>query len=129
MTLVAEAFAAALILVGGAFLLLGSTALARLRDPLRRLHAPTLAATVGLGAILIASMLDSGLVRADPSWHELAIALFLFLTAPVSAQMIAKVHLLEIDPATLPAPREGGAWASQAPEDGVEDRGGPEARG
>jgi multicomponent K+:H+ antiporter subunit G len=125
MTLVAEALAAALILVGGAFLLLGSTALARLRDPLRRLHAPTLAATVGLGAILIASMLDSGLVRADPSWHELAIALFLFLTAPVSAQMIAKVHLLDIDPAALPPPRDDGAWASHAPDDeGEPERGG-----
>ncbi|MCW1843688.1 cation:proton antiporter [Prosthecomicrobium hirschii] len=125
MTFAAEVLAAALILVGGAFLLLGSAALAKLRDPLRRLHAPTLAVTVGLGAILIASMLEAGIVRADPSWHELAIVLFLFLTAPVSAQMIAKVHLMEIDPATLPPPREGGPWASNAPDDeGEPERGG-----
>jgi multicomponent K+:H+ antiporter subunit G len=125
MTLVAEALAAALILVGGVFLLLGSAALAKLGNPLRRLHAPTLAATVGLGAILIASLLEFGFVRGDPSWHELAIALFLFLTAPVSAQMIAKVHLMDIDPTTLPPPQDGGAWASHAPE----DEGGSEAKG
>ena len=47
----------ALILIGGFFLLVGSYALAKLPDTMRRLHGPTKAATLGIGALLIASML------------------------------------------------------------------------
>ena len=47
----------------------------------------------GLGALLVASMLFFAGVIGTWSAHELLIALFLFLTAPISANMIAKVHL------------------------------------
>jgi multicomponent K+:H+ antiporter subunit G len=90
----AEALVSVLILVGAFFLLVGSLGLAKLPDLMRRLHGPTKATTLGIGAMLIASMLFFLLIDGDPSIHELLITLFLFLTAPVSAQMIAKAWIL-----------------------------------
>lgn len=91
---IVEALVAALILVGAFFLLVGALGLARLPDMMRRLHGPTKATTLGIGALLIASMVYFAAVRGGFSVHELLITLFLFLTAPVSAQMLAKAHIL-----------------------------------
>jgi multicomponent K+:H+ antiporter subunit G len=90
----AEALMAGLILIGAFFLFVGSFGLAKLPDLMRRLHGPTKATTLGIGSLLIASMLYFLLVRGVFSVHELLITVFLFLTAPVSAHMIAKAHLL-----------------------------------
>ena len=92
--MLAEAAVAATLLVGAFFLFVGSFGLAKLPDLMRRLHAPTKATTLGIGASLVASMLYFLLVEGDPSVHELLITVFLFLTAPVSAQMISKAHML-----------------------------------
>lgn len=89
-----EAVVAATLLVGAFFLFVGSFGLAKLPDLMRRLHAPTKATTLGIGASLVASMLYFLLVEGDPSVHELLITIFLFLTAPVSAQMISKAYML-----------------------------------
>jgi multicomponent K+:H+ antiporter subunit G len=83
-----------LILTGATFLFVGSLGLAKLPDLMRRLHAPTKATTLGVGSMLIASMLYFWIFEENPSIHELLITLFLFLTAPVTAQMIAKAHIL-----------------------------------
>ena len=56
MSLVAEIFIAFLLVVGGVFGVVGGWGLVRLPDPMTRLHAPTKAATLGVGAVLIASM-------------------------------------------------------------------------
>ncbi|MGU3391263.1 Na+/H+ antiporter subunit G [Sphingomonas sp. M1A8_2b] len=84
---------AALILLGAAFMLIGSWGLVRLPSTMERLHGPTLATTLGVGSLLLASMLYVWLQSGTWSTHELLIALFLFITAPISANMIAKVHL------------------------------------
>ncbi|MDI4663513.1 Na+/H+ antiporter subunit G [Xanthobacter autotrophicus] len=94
MHLLAEALVAALILIGAFFLFVGALGLARLPDMMRRLHGPTKATTLGIGALLIASMVYFAAVRGTFSIHELLITLFLFLTAPVSAHMLAKAHIL-----------------------------------
>ena len=95
-------------------MLVGSYGLARLPDIMRRLHAPTKATTLGVGATLIASMLYFTVVHRDPSVHELLITLFLFLTAPVSAQMIAKAHILRDRGARKNLPHTGRpvGWAT-----------------
>jgi multicomponent K+:H+ antiporter subunit G len=90
----AEALIAGLILIGAFFLFVGSFGLAKLPDLMRRLHGPTKATTLGIGSLLIASMLYFPFAGAKFSIHELMITVFLFLTAPVSAHMIAKAHLL-----------------------------------
>jgi multicomponent K+:H+ antiporter subunit G len=85
-----ETAIAALIVIGGAFLFVGSFGLAKLPDTMRRLHGPTKATTLGIGSLLIASMLYFVLLHQAAGIHEILITLFLFLTAPVSANMVAK---------------------------------------
>ena len=92
--LLAEALIALLILAGSFFLLVGSLGLARLPSLIQRLHAPTKAATLGAGGLLLASALYFWLQRGQPSYHEALIGVFLFLSAPITAHMLAKVNLL-----------------------------------
>jgi len=105
---VLEAAIALLLVVGGSFALVGSIGLLRFRDVFMRLHAPTKASTLGVGGLLVASML----------WHwgrdlwalrELLITLFLFVTAPVSANLMAQaaLHLRLRSQAPPPADLEG----------------------
>jgi multicomponent K+:H+ antiporter subunit G len=93
----------ALVLAGAAFALVGSWGLAKLSSFLRRLHGPTKATTLGVGCVLIASALYFSFARGGLSLHELLITLFLFLTAPVSAHMLAKAAL-KLDASERPAP-------------------------
>ena len=84
---------AALVSTGAIFILLGSVALVKLPDFFMRLHGPTKASTLGTGAILIASAIYfSGQVDGI-SLHEILVTLFLFITAPVGAHLMAKAAL------------------------------------
>ena len=89
----AELAISVLLAIGGVFLLVGSYALARLPHTMQRLHGPTKATTLGVGSILIASMLYFLAGEGTLSIHELLITLFLFLTAPVSANLVAKAYM------------------------------------
>lgn len=80
-----------LLVMGGLFGLVGSYGLIRLRDTMQALHAPTKATTLGVGTALIASDVEFFLLNGRPAWEEIFVAVFLFLTAPVSAYMIAQV--------------------------------------
>lgn len=91
-----EFLLAILILAGAAFTFIGSLGLIRLRDFYTRLHAPTKATTLGVGCLLIASMLYFS-DRGDLSLHEMLVTLFLFITAPVSAHLMAKAALHQED--------------------------------
>ena len=82
-----DALLALLVLAGAVFTFIGSLGLVRLRDFFTRLHAPTKATTLGVGSLLIASALHFG------SLHEVLVTLFLFITAPVSAHLLAKAAL------------------------------------
>lgn len=93
MSVLGEIIISVLLLVGAGFMLVGSLGLARLADPLQRLHGPTKATTVGISAILAASMLYQYVAHGKVSIHELLIALFLFITAPISAHLLAKAYL------------------------------------
>jgi multicomponent K+:H+ antiporter subunit G len=93
--MIVELVTAALILAGGAFALLGSVGLARLPDFFMRLHGPTKATTLGIGGMVVGSMVHSIAHGHGYSFRELAITLFLFITAPVSAHVISKAVLKE----------------------------------
>lgn len=84
---------AALILIGAAFILVGSIGLVKLPDFFMRLHGPTKATTLGVGAILITSALYFSFKTDNVSLHEILITLFLFITAPVSTHLMAKAAL------------------------------------
>jgi multicomponent K+:H+ antiporter subunit G len=81
---------AVFILIGASFALIGAIGLVKLSDFAKRLHAPTKTATLGLGAILIASMAYFTYTQRSFSAPELLITLFIFLTAPVSAHLLMK---------------------------------------
>lgn len=88
-----EALVALFLLLGSLFTLLGSLGLYRLPDFFTRLHGPTKATTLGVGGILIGSLLFFNFREGALSLHELLITLFLFISAPVSAQMLAKAAM------------------------------------
>ncbi len=85
------AIAAALV-VAGVFSILGSVGMLRFPDFFMRLHAPTKATTLGVGGALVASMMLAW-SRGSFGVQELLITLFLFITAPVSASLLAKAAL------------------------------------
>jgi multicomponent K+:H+ antiporter subunit G len=82
-----------LILTGAVFTFIGSLGLARLHDFYTRLHGPTKATTLGVGCLLIASALYFSVREEGVSLHEVLVTLFLFITAPVSAHLLAKAAL------------------------------------
>ena len=84
--------AAALVVMAAFFLLVGAIGLARLPDFYMRLHAPTKASTLGVGGVLVASMLVSA-AQGRAGVAELLITLFVFITAPVSANLMAQAAL------------------------------------
>lgn len=113
MASLSEFLISALLVISGIFGFVGSFGLIKLRDSMSRLHAPTKATTVGVGAVLIASMIHAAAFEAHPSFHELLITLFLVLTAPVTAFFIAKVHIHRHEtPKSLPQPGEDRLWAT-----------------
>ncbi|ALZ75348.1 Na+/H+ antiporter subunit G [Rheinheimera sp. F8] len=81
------------LLLGAVFVLLGSVALLKLPDFYTRLHGPTKATTLGLGSLVLASLLYFNLQQQTLSLQQLLIALFLFISAPVTAHMLIKVAL------------------------------------
>ena len=100
------------LVISGIFGLVGSFGLIKLPDPMMRLHAPTKATTLGVGGALIASMLYAYFEVGQFSFHELMIALFLFLTAPITGHFIAKTHLhLLHKPSDLPPTGSTRPWA------------------
>lgn len=77
------------LLLGSFFSLIGSIGLLRFADFFMRLHAPTKATTLGVGGVLIASMLFFSFSQQQLLVHELLITLFLLISAPVTAYMLA----------------------------------------
>lgn len=97
--------------VGAIFALVGAIGLLKFNDGMTRLHAPTKVGTVGVGALLLASMVHSYTIGAG-SFHELLITAFLFVTAPISANFIAKVHIHRTACETPPSPPKDDTWST-----------------
>lgn len=117
MNLIVEYILAALLVIGGIFGIVGSFGLLKLPQMLQRLHAPTKATTLGVGSALISSMAYFWFFEGTLSWHELMITLFLFLTAPITANFIAKAQLHRaINKEDLPPTGVGTEWATFDPE-------------
>lgn len=80
--------AAILLILGGLCAVIGSLGLARLRSFYQRMHGPSMGSTLGLGCVLLASMLLSSVVRGYPVVHEILITLFVITTAPITAMLL-----------------------------------------
>ncbi len=86
-----ELLVSLLLIVGAFFTLVGAIGLVRLPDFFMRLHSPTKASTLGVGGVLLASIVYSLSELALP--HELLITLFVFVTAPVSAHLLSQAAI------------------------------------
>ncbi|WP_342244251.1 Na+/H+ antiporter subunit G [Pseudomonas sp. OTU5201] len=95
LSLWAEILVSALLLLGSAFVLIGAFGLYRLPDFFMRLHGPTKATTLGVGGVVVGSLVFFSADADGLSLHELLISLFLFISAPVSAYMLAKAAVLQ----------------------------------
>ena len=103
-----ELLVSVFLIVGSAFALVGAIGLYRLPDFFTRLHGPTKATTLGVGGIVIGSMIFFSNKGNGLSAHEVLITLFLFLTAPVSAHVLAKAAMQQRLPYT--AKTRGKPW-------------------
>ena len=111
------------LLIGSGFVLVGVIGLLKFNDPMTRLHAPTKVGTIGIGMLLLASMTHS-FTLGDTSMHELLIMGFLFVTAPISANFIAKVNLHRGVSPMPPSPPRDDTWSTfSSPDEDLEEKG------
>jgi multicomponent K+:H+ antiporter subunit G len=82
--------AALLLIAAGLLAAIGSVGLWRLPDYFMRMHPPAMGSTLGVGSVLTASMLVSTAVASRPVVHELLITVFIVMTAPVTAMLLAR---------------------------------------
>ena len=82
-----------LILTGSLFILISAIGIVKMPDIYIRMSATTKAATLGVGSVMLGSMLffsDIGAIT-----RSFAIMLFIFLTAPVAAHMLGRASYFE----------------------------------
>jgi multicomponent K+:H+ antiporter subunit G len=104
-----DSIVAFLLLVGSFFTLVGAVGLVRLPDFFMRLHAPTKATTLGVGGVLLATIAQTA--DTGVALREVLIALFLFVTAPVSAYVMAQAALRRRLPSRAPLPPDRNEFA------------------
>ncbi|MDB5371472.1 MAG: monovalent cation/H+ antiporter subunit [Belnapia sp.] len=79
-----------LLLLGAGLALVGSVGLLRLRSFYDRIHAPTLGTTLGIGSILLASMLFFSVLQTRLVLHEVLIGIFMVVTTPVTFILLSR---------------------------------------
>ncbi|GAB4397182.1 MAG: Na+/H+ antiporter subunit G [Rhodoferax sp.] len=89
-----EILISTLVLLGALLTFVGSIGLLRFKKFFQRLHAPTKATTMGIGSLLLASAIGFSALSQTISVHELLISLFLLITAPISAHMMARAAIV-----------------------------------
>ncbi len=83
-----EFITAALLLIGGVFILLAAVGVLRMPDLFTRMQAATKATTLGSGCLLVAVAVYFG--DFGVTARALAVVAFIVLTAPVAAHMIGR---------------------------------------
>jgi multicomponent K+:H+ antiporter subunit G len=81
------------LLLGSVLTLLGSLGLLRLGSFYERIHAPTLGTTLGIGFVLLASMLFFSVLQSRLVLHEVLIAALMIVTTPVTLMLLARAAL------------------------------------
>lgn len=100
-----QGLVAALLVVGGVFAFVGAVGLLRFPDFYMRMHAPTKATTLGVGGVLVASLIVRW-SQGELGLNLLLLVLFLFITAPVSASLLAQAALHLRVPSKAPVPSD-----------------------
>lgn len=118
----ADILISVLLVIAGVFGLIGSFGLLKLDDPMKRLHAPTKATTVGVGTALIASSLYALTHEGGLSLQEILVMIFLFITSPITAHFLSKAHLhRNMKSRELPPTGDETPWATFEPDAGPVD--------
>lgn len=106
---VLEALTAFFLIAGALITFISSFGMVHLRDFYLRMHGPAKATTLGVGLILVACTLYFLLIERTFHIQLLLVTIFLLITAPISAHLLAKVALhqkLPSDISTTGAPSE-----------------------
>ncbi|PTX55503.1 multisubunit potassium/proton antiporter PhaG subunit [Litoreibacter ponti] len=111
MTEILEIAAAICLVIGSIFTLVGAIGLLKFNDSMTRMHAPTKVGTVGVGMFLLASIFYS-FTYSEGSLHQVLIMAFLFVTAPISANFLAKVNIHKRSCDTPPTPPRDDTWST-----------------
>jgi len=82
-----------LVLTGAALTLIGTIGLLRLKNFYARVHPPTLGTTLGIGCVLLASMLYFSVLQSRPAVHEVLIAIFVTITTPITLMLLVSAAL------------------------------------
>jgi multicomponent K+:H+ antiporter subunit G len=82
--------AAFLLIAAGLLSAIGALGFLRLPNFFMRMHPPAMGSTLGAGCVLLASILVSSAVEGRPVVHPLLITLFIVMTAPVTAMLLAR---------------------------------------
>lgn len=85
--------ASALVLAGAFLSLAGSFGLLRLRTFYDRLHAPTIATSMGISCVLLASMVVFTALQSRLVIHEVLLGALVVLTTPVTLMLVARTAL------------------------------------
>ncbi len=88
-----EIVVAALVLLGAGMALLGATGLLRLPTFFERLHAPSIAATMGCWCIMHATVIYFSVADGSLALHALLIAGFVAVTVPVTSIFLMRAAL------------------------------------
>ena len=88
-----EIVVAALVLLGAGLALLGATGLLRLPTFFERLHAPSIAATMGCWCIMHATVVYFSVADGSLALHALLIAGFVAVTVPVTSIFLMRAAL------------------------------------
>jgi multicomponent K+:H+ antiporter subunit G len=106
----ADLLASLLLVLGGILTLIGSSGLLRLPNFFARLHGPSMGNTLGLGCVLLASMVIASVTAHRFIFQELLIALFVVATSPVTAMLLMRAGIYrrraDGDKKTVPLPEE-----------------------
>jgi multicomponent K+:H+ antiporter subunit G len=81
---------ALLLFLGATIILIGALGLLRLRTFYQRIHGPAIVVTLGAGCILLASMVYFTVAQSRLVVHEVIIAAFLLMSAPVVSMLIMR---------------------------------------
>ena len=116
----AEIITGVFCVVGAAFAAVGSFGLVRLPTFFRRIHAPTLGATVGVWSLTIATIVYFSVQGHSLFLHAVLIAGFVALTAPVTTIFLMRAALFraratDIGQRKVPPPSTSRRESSEPP--------------
>ena len=89
----ADLLASFLLVTGALLTLIGSIGLLRLPNLFARIHAPTLGNTLGLGCVLLASILVASIQAERLVFQEVLITLFVVATSPVTTTLLMRAGM------------------------------------